>query len=203
AQHGGTVYVMHAPYLTALRDTQGTGVADERRDLVTGLGLPPEQNPVRLHCANGVVVGHDGWLYLARGDHGADVRRPEGDRLVLHGGGILRCRPDGRGLHVFATGLRNIYDIALDAELNVFVRDNEHDGGTYMIRVCHSFHGADHGYPYLYEDRRDEALPPLADLARGSSAGGVCYLECQFPAEYHGDLLFCEWGRSLVRYQPR
>lgn len=198
--HDGTVYVMHAPFLTALRDTDGDGKADERKDLLTGLGLPPEKNPVRLHCANGVVMGHDGWLYLALGDHGCEVKRPEGDTLVLQGGGILRCRADGTGLHVFATGLRNIYDVALDADLNVFVRDNENDGGTYMIRVCHSFFGADHGYPYLYYERPDEALPPLADLGRGSSAGGVCYLETAFPAEYRGNLFFCEWGRSLVNY---
>jgi putative membrane-bound dehydrogenase-like protein len=202
AYHDGTLYVMHAPFLTALRDTDGDGKADERKDLLTGLGLPPENNPERLHCANGVVVGHDGWLYLALGDHGCDVKRPEGDRLVLQGGGILRCRPDGRDLHVFATGLRNIYDVALDEDLNVFVRDNENDGGTYMVRVCHSFQGADHGYPYLYEERPDEALPPLADLGLGSSAGGVCYLERQFPAEYRGCLFFCEWGRSVVRYRP-
>jgi putative membrane-bound dehydrogenase-like protein len=203
AYHAGTVYVMHAPFLTALRDTKGTGVADERRDLLNGLGLPPEKNPVRLHCANGVVPGHDGWLYLALGDHGCDVHRPEGDHLVLEGGGILRCRPDGRDLHIFATGLRNIYDVALDEDLNVFVRDNENDGGTYMIRVCHSFFGADHGYPYLYEERPDEALPPLADLGLGSSAGGACYLERQFPPEYRGNLFFCEWGRSVVRYVPQ
>src|SRR5260370_850452 len=137
------------------------------------------------------------------GDNGMNVLRPEGDRLVLHGGGSLRCRPDGRDLHVFATGLRNIYDVAFDAEMNIFVRDNENDGGTYMIRVIHSFFGADHGYPYHYEERPDEALPPIADLGLGSSAGGVCYLEKQFPPEYRGDLFFCEWGRSVVRYQPR
>jgi putative membrane-bound dehydrogenase-like protein len=202
AYHNGTVYVMHAPLLTALRDTDGDGKADERRDLVAGLGLPPEKNPPRLHCANGVVVGHDGWLYLVLGDHGCDVKRPEGDRLVLVGGGILRCRPDGRGLHVLATGLRNVYDVALDEELSVFVRDNENDGGDYKVRVCHSFHGADHGYPYLYDERPDEALPPLADLGLGSSAGGVCYLERQFPAEYRGSLFFCEWGRAVMRYRP-
>ena len=50
-----------------------------------------------------------------------------------------------------------------------------------MIRVCHSFFGADHGYPYLYAERPDEALPPLADLGRGSSAGGLCYLEAAVP----------------------
>src|SRR5213080_1103667 len=203
AYHDGTVYVMHAPFLTMLRDTKKTGVADERKDLLTGLGLKPEDNPSRLHCANGVVVGHDGWLYLALGDNGLDVQRPEGDRLVLQGGGILRCRPDGRDLHVFSTGLRNIYDVALDEELNVFVRDNENDGGDYKIRVCHSFFGADHGYPYLYYEWPDEALAPLADLGLGSSAGGVCYLEQGFPAEYRGNLFFCEWGRSVVCYRPR
>jgi putative membrane-bound dehydrogenase-like protein len=198
--HDGTLFVMHAPYLTALRDTKGTGNADQRRDLLIGLGLPPEQDQIRLHNANGVVVGYDGWLYLALGDRGCDVKRPEGDRLVLEGGGILRCRPDGRDLHVFSTGLRNIYDIALDEDLNVFVRDNENDGGDYKIRVCHSFHGADHGYPYLYYEHPDEALAPLADLGLGSSAGAVCYLEKQFPPEYRGSLLFCEWGRAVVRY---
>jgi putative membrane-bound dehydrogenase-like protein len=203
AYHDGTLFVMHSPFLTAVRDTKGTGTATEQRDLLTGLGLPPEKNRTRLHCANGVVVGHDGWLYLAMGDNGTDVTRPEGDRLVFNEGGILRCRPDGRDLHVFAGGLRNIYDVTLDAELNVFVRDNENDGGTYKIRVCHSFFGADHGYPYLYDERPGEALPPIADLGLGSSAGGVCYLERAFPPEYRGDLFFCEWGRSVVRYSPR
>ncbi|MFN0018770.1 MAG: HEAT repeat domain-containing protein [Pirellulaceae bacterium] len=198
--HDGTVFVMHAPFLTALKDTKGTGVADERKDIVTGLGLTPEENPVRLHCANGVTAGHDGWLYLALGDHGCIVNRPEGDKLVLEGGGILRCRPDGRDLHIFSTGLRNIYDVALDAELNVFVRDNENDGGDYKVRLCHSFFGADHGYPYDYYERPSYALAPIADLGLGSSAGGVCYLETQFPPQYRG-LFFCEWGKSLVRYE--
>src|SRR5262249_35991013 len=112
AYHEGTLYVMHAPFLTALRDTKGTGAADERRGLRTGWGRPPGRNATRVRCANGVGEGHYGWLYLAMGANGLNVLRPEGDRLVLQGGGILRCRPDGRDLHVFATGLRNIYDVA-------------------------------------------------------------------------------------------
>lgn len=203
AYHGGSVFVMHAPLLTRLTDTSGDGVADERRDLVQGLGLPPEQNDNRLHCANGVVAGHDGWLYLALGDRGCDVQRPEGDRLLFQEGGILRCRPDGGDLHAFSSGLRNIYDVALDDELNVFVRDNENDGGDYMIRVYHCFHGSDHGYPYLYNERPAEAMLPLADLGRGSSAGGTSYLEPAFPAEYRESLFFCEWGRAVVRYHQQ
>src|SRR5438105_13138713 len=48
AYHDGRVHVMHAPFLTVLRDTRGAGVADERKDLLTGLGLPPEKNRTRL-----------------------------------------------------------------------------------------------------------------------------------------------------------
>jgi putative membrane-bound dehydrogenase-like protein len=200
--HDGTAFVMHAPFLSALRDQDGDGCAEQRNDLLNGLGLPPESNPPRLHCANGVVLGHDGWLYLALGDHGVEVARPEGDHLLMQGGGILRCRQDGHDLHVFATGLRNIYDVALDEDLNVFVRDNENDGGDYKIRLYHSFWGADHGYPYLYADRPAEALPPLVDLGLGSSAGGLCYLEAGLTPEYRGNLFFCEWGRAVMRYRP-
>src|SRR5262249_4644940 len=146
--HDGAVYVMHAPYWTVLRGVDKHGKAKERRDLLTGLGLPPEEDQIRLHNANGIVAGHDGWLYLALGDRGCDVKRPEGDRLVLHGGGVLRCRPDGRDLHVFSTGSRNVYDLALDEELNVFFRDNENDGGKYKVRVLPSFPAGDQRHPH-------------------------------------------------------
>ncbi len=199
AYHAGTVYAMHAPLLTALKDTNNDGVADERKDLLTGLGLTPEKNQTRLHCANGVTVGHDGWLYLAMGDNGTDVSRPEGDRLLLQGGGILRCRADGHDLHVFSTGLRNIYDVEFDEQMNVFLRDNENDGGDYLLRIYHCFQNSDHGYPYLYYEHPDEAVKPLAILGRGSSAGGVCYLEDAFPREMRGNLFHCEWGRAVVR----
>ena len=201
AWHDDSIFVMHAPLLTRLRDTDGDGTADERDDLLSGIGLPPDETVDRLHCANGIVAGHDGWLYLAVGDRGCNIHRPEGDRFVFQEGGILRCRPDGSGLHVFSRGLRNIYDIALDEELNVFVRDNENDGGDYLLRVCHCFHGSDHGYPYLYRENPDLAMPPLAEFGRGSSAGGVIYLESAFPSDDHGRMIFCEWGRSVVTYE--
>src|SRR5260370_4279866 len=88
-----TLFVLPAPYLTALRYDKKTGVADKRKDLLTGLGLKPEDNPSRLHCANGVVVGHDGWLYLAIRDNGVNVPRPERDRLLYPARGILRRPP--------------------------------------------------------------------------------------------------------------
>src|SRR5688572_22182718 len=49
AYDGGRVYVMHSPFLTVLRDHNGDGMPDERRDILTGLGWPPEKAPDRLH----------------------------------------------------------------------------------------------------------------------------------------------------------
>jgi hypothetical protein len=43
-------------------------------------------------------------------------------------------------------------------------------------------------------------MQPLADLGRGSSAGGTSYLETAFSNEYRESLFFCEWGRAVVRY---
>ena len=68
--------------------------------------------------------------------------------------GFFGAGRDGRNLHLFSIGIADyIYDVGIDDQLNVFVRDNENDGGDYMIRVCHCSHGTDHGYPYLYRDR--------------------------------------------------
>ena len=203
AYHDGTVFVMHAPLLTALATPTATESPTSVATCFPAWGC--RRKKTRRDCtaptasSRGTTAGCT-WRWAITA---VDVARPEGDRLVLHGGGILRCRPDGRDLHVFATGLRNIYDVALDEELNVFVRDNENDGGDYMIRVCHSFLRRRSRLSVLYYERPDEALPPLADLGRGSSAGGVCYLETAFPPEYRGNLFFCEWGRSVVRYERR
>ena len=114
----------------------------------------------------------------------------------------LRCRPDGTRHHVFASGLRNIYDVALDHELSVFVRDNENDGGTYKNRIYQSFHGTDHGYSCLYYEHPNETCLPVADVGLGSSAGGTVYLEQTLPKAFHGHLIFAQWGKAVMNYPP-
>jgi len=104
--------------------------------------------------------------------------------------------------HVFASGLRNIYDVALDHELSVFVRDNENDGGTYKNRIYQSFHGTDHGYSCLYYEHPNETCLPVADVGLGSSAGGTVYLEQTLPKAFHGHLIFAQWGKAVMNYPP-
>jgi glucose/arabinose dehydrogenase len=66
-----TLYVVHAPYLSAFRDTDHNGKADQRTDLVTGLGPKvPGFNGMNDHIASGARLGIDGFLYISVGDKG-------------------------------------------------------------------------------------------------------------------------------------
>lgn len=71
---GQTLYVMHPPTLTAYQDTDGDGVADRSRPLVTGLGFD------------------------------LDFRGADGRRLRYRGGAVARVRPGGSELERYATG---------------------------------------------------------------------------------------------------
>ena len=75
----GTLYVVHAPYLSAFRDTDGDGKADERVDLITGLGPKlPGLGGINDHIAAGIRLGMDGFLYIAVGDKGIPRGRGQG-----------------------------------------------------------------------------------------------------------------------------
>lgn len=66
----GGLFVTAAPDLLLLKDTDGDGVADERRVLFTGFGEGNQQ--LR---ANGLTWGQDGWIYGANGRSDGDIRR--------------------------------------------------------------------------------------------------------------------------------
>ena len=58
-------------------------------------------------------MGIDGWLYLAIGDYGMfRAEANDGSIVHLHGGGVLRVRPDGSELEIFVRNTRNIVDVA-------------------------------------------------------------------------------------------
>ncbi|HEX6069873.1 MAG TPA: HEAT repeat domain-containing protein [Longimicrobiaceae bacterium] len=195
---GGTLYVMHSPTLSALRDTDGDGRADEETVLVRGLGFTLDDRGGD-HTSNLMRLAIDGWLYIAMGDYGfLDAIGSDGTRLRMHRGGVVRVRPDGRELEIVARGTRNIYDLALDPSLRIFARDNTNNGQAWNSRLHYLPAGADAGYPALFRNFPDEIHPPLADFGAGAATTSLWIEEPEFPADLSGTLFTADWALNRI-----
>lgn len=210
--------------LVRLRDTKGTGQFDETAELLKtegGVG----------HGRNHLKLGPDGWLWIA---HGNNVHLPKNlstnsplrnfahDRLIpcpwdagmfdgdvlLPAGHILRLKPDGSEVQLWAGGLRNPLDVAFNehGDLFTFDADMEWDVGCpwYMPnRVLHIVPGADYGWrrgtgrwPAWYPD----TLPSVVDIGLASPTAVTFGHGAKFPAKYQKAFYICDWayGRILA-----
>ena len=208
AWHDDMLYVMHMPYLSTFRDRDGDGVAEERDDLYRDLGPSPLPGKLNDHLVSGIQFGMDGWLYIAVGDKGVPgATRPEdGAKVVLKGGGVLRCRPDGTELEIHTSGTRNHLEPNLDALDRLFTYDNTDDGDGWWTRVTHQIDGGYYGYPYDYHDHPERFLDRMAEYGGGSPCGAVFYREDAWPERYRGLGYWAEWGKGKVqafRFAPK
>ena len=196
----GTLYVVHAPFLSAFRDNDGDGTTDSRVDLVTGLGPQlPGFNGINDHIASGIRQGMDGFLYIAVGDKGIpQASGRDGKTIQLQGGGVIRVRRDGSGLEVVSTGECNPLSVALSAADDVFTYGNDDDSKKWPNSLTHHIAGGHYGYPYQFLTAAHRALPIMSGQVGGSGAQGICYNEDGLPAEYRGNLFFCDWGLQTV-----
>ena len=196
----GALYVVHPPYLSAFRDTDGDGKADRRDDLVTGFGPDlPGFNGINDHVASGLRLGNDGFLYVSVGDKGLPKAvGKDGATVRLFGGGVVRVRPDGTGLEVVSTGERNPLSVALSATDDVFTYGNDDDSKQWPNSLTHHILGGHYGYPYQFLSAPQRCLPVVAGQVGGSGAQGVCYNEAGLPEEFRGNLFFCDWGLQTV-----
>lgn len=200
---GDTLYLIHPPYLSSFRDTNGDGVADEKKLLVSGLGGGIEHPRGADHTTNGVRMGIDGWLYISVGDFGTTpAKGTDGSTYTLHGGGVIRVRPDGSCVEPYALMVRNICDTAISPELDLFSRDNTNDGKGWNTRFHHYTALGDHGYPRLYQNFADEAVKPLADYGGGSGTGALWLCEPGFPTEFTDALFSADWTTGTIHYHP-
>jgi putative membrane-bound dehydrogenase-like protein len=195
----GKVWVLHPPFLSVFHDQDGDGVSDRQEVLVSGLTTSLIDERGGDHTTNGIRMGVDGWIYIAVGDYGFHgAKGKDGTTLSQRGGGILRVRPDGNELEVFATGLRNPFAIAIDPYLNLFTRDNTNDGAGWDVRVSHLIQTADYGYSQRFANFPDEIMPPLGAYGQGGGTGALVLQDERWPESYRGSLLTGDWGRSQV-----
>jgi putative membrane-bound dehydrogenase-like protein len=195
---GKTVYVMHPPTLTAYRDTNGDGIADESTDIVTGLGFDLDFRGAD-HTTNNVEIGPDGWLYIAVGDYGfIKAVGTDGKQIQHRGGAVVRVRPDGTNLEIVAVGTRNIYDVSIDPFDRIFARDNTNDGDGWDSRLHYMAPGANLGYPMLYQNFKTEHFPSLADYGPGAAVGSIWLQDPAWPAGYNNTLFTGDWTMQKV-----
>lgn len=151
------------------------------------------------HSTNGIRMGIDGWIYIAVGDFGFhEAEDRSGKKMTMLGGGIVRVRPDGTEMEVYAHGTRNIYDVAIDPFMNVYTRGNTNDGGGWNIRFIHYSQSGEFGYPNYFKHFTDEIIPALADLGGGSGTGSYFMDDDRWPVEYNHVPMMADWGKSQL-----
>ncbi|HZE99084.1 MAG TPA: c-type cytochrome [Planctomycetota bacterium] len=211
--------------LFRLKDTKGDGEYDSVELLREWPGGQGE------HGAHGLVLGPDRKIYTVNGNFTAvpkDIlpssphRNYADDRILPRaedgngfgagkqppGGYVVRVDADGRNAEIVASGERNTYDIAFnaDGELFGFDSDMEWDWGAPWyrpIRVFHAVSGADHGFregsakwPEYYAD----SLPATVTIGIGCPTGVVFGSGAKFPAKYQKALYILDWsyGRLIA-----
>ena len=191
----GTLYLVHPPFISSFRDLDGDGVADEHKVLARGFAHDLKWKRGGDHSTNDLRVGIDGWIYVAAGDFGASAVGSDGSKATLMTGGVIRMRLDGSDLEIHARGTRNTYDIAISPRLDILALDNTNDGDGWDMRLHHLTPLAHMGYPNLFKNFSDEAMPPLFVYGGGSGCGALYLEEPGFPEWMNRRFHTINWGR--------
>ncbi len=165
----------------------------------------------RHHGWKFIRFGPDGWLYVPVGAP-CNICKKEDPRYAA----ILRMRPDGTGMQVFASGIRNTVGFDWHPETGVlWFTDNGRDwlgddlppdelnrapraGMHFGFPYCHGKNIPDpkYGQP----GKCEETTPPAMELGPHVAALGMrFYTGSMFPAEYHNQIFIAEhgsWNRS-------
>ncbi|EAQ79229.1 PVC-type heme-binding CxxCH protein [Blastopirellula marina] len=198
--HDGALYVLHAPHYSVFRDTDGDGIADERKELADGFGPPAGVYGFNDHIVTGTHLGMDGRVYISVGDKGIPKAvGADGSTITLEGGGIARMKLDGTELEIVSSGTRNHLDVAMDSLDNMFTYDNTDDGVGWWTRFTHHVPSGYFGYPYDYHPHPERHLPRISEHGGGSPVGADAYREAAWPADLVDVPFMCEWGKQKVQ----
>lgn len=158
--HEGKVYFACIPKLYILEDTDGDGKSDKREVIADGFGVKIWFSG---HDLNGFALGNDGRIYATIGDRGFSITTREGKKIHMpNRGAVMRFEPDGSGLEVIHTGLRNPKEIAFDEFGNGMTVDNNSDQGD-KARLVYVMDGVDSGWndghQAMFSFRNEIGLP--------------------------------------------
>ena len=171
-----------------------------------------------FHAANGIAFGPDGFGYVGvggRADHGEILVGEQAGQLdERHAleAAVLRFNPDTGEVQNYAKGLRNPYDIAWDANNQLWATDNAPDYGP-NEELHRLVPGGEHGYPWYdcdvcFSPPPDiQVIQPVWMFGPHTSPTGItAYLSNQFP-DYYNSLFITLWSsfvgaQKVVRMTP-
>jgi len=188
------VYVSHQGKITRLRDMDGDNRADMQEIFVSDL-------PFDLHQNDNLKFGPDGWLYIGVGStcNACDDPYPRSAT-------ILRFNVDTGDSEIYATGLRNPFDLAFHPSTgDLFATDNGRDDlgmDAPLEELNHIIQGGDYGYPDCWNEQNtpgcENTIPAVAYFESHSSADGLDFYDGEkFPAEYRGNAFVSIFGSWL------
>ncbi len=215
----GKVYFSCIPKLYMLEDTDGDGESDKREVIADGFGVKIWFSG---HDLNGFALGNDGRIYATIADRGFNILTKEGVKYDMpNRGAVLRFEPDGTGLEVIHTGLRNPKEISFDDFGNGITVDNNSDQGD-KARLVYVMDGADSGWnaghqamfsfheeigleetpPNMWTSEKMDLtrndlqpafmIPPVANITSGPS-GLTYYPGSGFLESQRGRFLICDY----------
>ena len=154
----GNVYLTAIPSVWKFSDQRTPGAADvKKEEMLTGFGVHVAYSGHDMH---GLTVGPDGRIYWTIGDKGMNVTLPDGKHVKnAHSGAVLRCEPDGSGLELYATGLRNPQELAFDDAGNLFSVDNDGDFKGERERFVYIAEHSDSGWRCNWQYRKGDYNP--------------------------------------------
>ena len=169
------------------------------------------------HWTRDVVFSPDGKKMLVSVGSASNVDDPDTHKTEFHRADILEYNPDGSGLRVFASGIRNPVGLALDPQTHeLWTAVNERDAlGNNLVPdyATHVQDGGFYGWPWYYMGKNHDPRlpnshpdllsrlinPDIPIQPHSAPLGFAFYTGNQFPAEYRGDIFLAlhgSWNRD-------
>jgi len=170
------------------------------------------------HWTRDLVFTPDGKkLFISVGSH-SNLDDPDTTPAEFHRADILETNPDGSGLTVYASGIRNPVGIAIDpSDGELWTSVNERDAlGNNLPPdyITHVQDGGFYGWPWYYTgghpdprlrgkhpELKDKVILPDVLLQPHDASLQLTFYEgAQFPSQYRGDIFAAEhgsWNKSV------
>ena len=194
--HDGALYVISAPYLWRLEDTDDDGVADKREKLVGKFDFNGNPN------LTGPYLGPCGRIFFTGGAFGYDLEDAGGRRLgESSAAGVFSCRADGTDLQIFGQGSINPVEVMFTPAGELFttvaIFDNvggRHDALMHWVDGCLSKQVW--GKPLL--PQTGYPLPPVCRWGQVAPAGLMRYRNNALSDDFHNNIFACQFDTHQV-----